>query len=59
MSSLSSVPDIYIEAPVIIFLLLFRSVQREIITYVSVSLSITDAASYSVYVPRWGISQCR
>ena len=59
MSSLSSVPDIFIEAPVIIFLLLFQSVRWELITYVSVSLSITNAASYSVYVPGWALPQCR
>jgi hypothetical protein len=59
MSSLSSVPDIFIEAPVIIFLLLFWSVRWEIITYVSVSLSVTNPASYSVWVTRWELPQCR
>jgi hypothetical protein len=59
MSSLSSVPDIFIEAPVIIFLLLIRSVRWELIMYVSVSLSITNAASYSVCVPHWALPQCR
>ena len=44
-SSLSSVPDIFIEAPVIIVFLLFWSVRWEIIMYLSVSLSITNPAS--------------
>jgi len=44
------VPDISIRAPVIVFY--FISVRLlEIITYVSVSLSITNAASYSTCVP--------
>jgi steroid 5-alpha reductase family enzyme len=59
MSSLSSVPDITIEAPVIIFLLLIWSVRWELITYDSVSLSITNAHNYSAWVPRWAIPQCR
>jgi hypothetical protein len=59
MSSLSSVPDITIEAPVIIFLLLIWSVRWELIAYVSVSLSITNVHNYSAWVPRWAMPHCR
>jgi len=48
MSSWSSIPDIFIEPPVIIFLLLFQSVCWAIVTCVSVSLSITIAGSNSL-----------
>ena len=48
MSSWSSIPDIFIEAPVIIILLLFQSVRWAIVTCVSVSFSITVAGSDSL-----------
>ena len=57
-SSLSSVPDIFIETPVIIFSLSFLFVRWEITAYVSVPLSNTNAASHSVCVPCWA-PQCR
>ena len=56
MSSFSSVPDINVVAPVIVFLTLSRSALWSILTYSSVPFSIANAASHlTVRFLWWGL----